>query len=180
MRSPAIRVAFAAFLAAGFTTGTSAQAPSSADLAKQLVSTLSSRGLDAIAARDPEKPDRAIAALAFPGSQLLVVAGPYADSAGLDALLAHKMYRDVYSALQQPSITTGKLFVQDLGCDGLQSGEGSIDIVYEDAKTQTILDGNWKKQGLSQSAYQERAKNAEARYARILAALVSAAQKPAG
>ena len=81
MRHPAIRVAAAA-LAVACAAGVSAQAPASADLAKQLIGVLSSRGLDAIAARDPEKPDRAIAALAFPGSQLLVVAGPYADTAG--------------------------------------------------------------------------------------------------
>jgi hypothetical protein len=155
-----------------------APSPASGDLAKQLVSALSSTGLDAIAARDPEAPGRVVAALAFPGSQLLVVAAPYADGATVDAWLANRMYRDVYSALQQPSITTGKVFFQDLGCDGLQPAGGSVDVMYENGKTQTIFDGDWKKQKLSQAAYQERAKAADERYARLLRALLSAAQKP--
>ena len=155
-----------------------AQPPASGDLAKQLVTALSSTGLDAIAARDPEAPDHVVAALAFPGSQLLVVAAPYKDGATVDAWLANRMYRDVYSALQQPSITAGKVFFQDLGCDGLQPAGGSVDIMYENGKTQTIFDGDWKKQKLSQSAYQQRAKAADERYARLLRALLAAAQKP--
>ena len=154
-----------------------APSPASGDLAKQLVTALSSSGLDAIAARDPEAPGRVVAALAFPGSQLLVVAAPYRDGATVDAWLANRMYRDVYSALQQPSITTGKVFFQDLGCDGLRpGGDGSIDIMYEDGKTQTIFDGNWKKQKLSEAEYQKRVKSAEERYARMLTALIDRAR----
>jgi hypothetical protein len=155
-----------------------AQTTPSADLARQLVTTLGGAGLDAIAARDPEAPDRVVAALAFPGSQLLVVAAPYRDGATVDAWLANRMYRDVYSALQQPSITTGKVFFQDLGCDGLRpGGDGSIDIMYEDGKTQTIFDGNWKKQKLSEAAYQQRVRDADARYAKLLTALLGAVPK---
>ena len=154
------------------------QAPASADLAKQLVTTLSAAGLDAIAARDPDHPERLVAALAFPGSQLLVVAAPYKEDSTIYALMANKMYRDVYSALQQPSITTGKLFFQDLGCNGLQPGsDGSVDVMYENGKTQTIFDGNWKKQKLSQAAYQERTRAADEQYAHLLRALLAAAQK---
>lgn len=153
-----------------------AQTPTSTQLAKQLVTTLA--GVDAIATRDPQDPGRAIAALVFPESQLLVVSAPYPDAAGLDALLTHRMYREVYSALQQPSISTGKVFFQDMGCDGFQPG--SVDVMYEDGKTQTIFDGNWKKQKLSQSAYEQRARDAETRYARLLSALVGAAGKAGG
>src|SRR5688572_13136048 len=111
-----------------------AQAPTSTQLAKQLVTTLA--GVDAIAARDPQDPTRAIAALVFPESQLLVVSASYPDTAGLDAFLTHRMYRDVYSVLQQPSMATGKVFFQDMGCDGFQPG--SVDVMYEDGK-QTIF-----------------------------------------
>ena len=169
----------AGFVLLGILTGTaSAQTAPSTDLAKQLVTTLSAAGLDAIAARDPEAPDRVVAALAFPGSQLLVVAAPYTDGAAIDAWLANHMYRDVYSALQQPSITTGKVFFQDLGCDGLQPGTGgTVDIMYENGTTQTIFDGNWKKQKLSETAYHQRFREADARYARLLSALLGAARK---
>lgn len=155
-----------------------AQSQGSADLAKQLVATLSSAGLDAFAAPDPESPNRFVAVLAFPGSQLLVVAAPYNNPAAAEAWIANKMYRDVYSALQQPSITDGKLFFQDLGCDGLGTGtDGSIDVMYENGKTQTIFDGDWKKQKLSQSAYRERTRTADQQYARLLRALLAAAAK---
>ena len=174
MRSPATRIACLALTLAA--TAAPAANPASAELAKQLVTTLTAGGLGAIAARDPEAPDRAIAALAFPDSQLLVVAAPYPDAAGLDALLANKMYRDVYAALQQPSFNKGKVFIQDLGCDGLQSGPESVDVMYEDGKTQTIFDGNWKKQKISESEYQKRIKAADERYARLLSVLIERAR----
>lgn len=172
MRSPATRIACLALLFTAAAVPVPAQSPASAQLAKQLVTTLAGR--DAIAARDPQAPDRAIAALVFPDSQLLVISAPYADAAGLDALLSHKMYREVYSALQQPSFNQGKVFFQDLGADGLQPE--SVDIMYEDGKTQTIFDGNWKKQKLSEAEYQKRVKSAEERYARMLTALIDRAR----
>jgi hypothetical protein len=153
------------------------QAPSTAVLAKQLVDAMGRGGLDALAVRDPQTPGAAIAVLAIPQSQLLVVAGPYPDAANLDALLTHKMYRDVYSGLQQPSVTQGKLFILDMGCDGLDpTGRENVDVMYENAGTQTIFDGDWKKQKLSEAEYQERARGAESRYARLLSALLTAAQ----
>lgn len=157
-----------------------AQESQSAPLAKQLLAMLSEKHLDAIAARDPAAPDRFIAALAFPGSQLLVVSAPYPTPASLDGYLAQRQYRDVYSALQQASIKDGKLFIQDLGCDGLQPGtDGSVDIMYEHVTAQTIFDGNWKKQHLTESEYQTRFREADSTYRRMLAALVSAAQSSA-
>jgi hypothetical protein len=177
MRIP-LSLTTGAALALLLTAEVYAQAPTSTQLARQLVTALAGTGVDAIAARDPEDPGRAIAALVFPESQLLVVSAPYPDAAGLDALLTHRMYREVYSALQQPSISTGKVFFQDMGCDGFQPG--SVDVMYENGKTQTVFDGDWRKQKLSQSAYQQRVREAETRYARLLSALVSAAGKPAG
>ena len=176
MRSPATRIACLCLALIGAAAAAPAQTLTSAQLAKQLVTTLAGSKLDAIAARDPGAPNRVIAALAFPDSQLLVVTATYPDTAGLDALLANSMYRDVYSALQQPSFNQGKLFFQDLGCDGLQSGSDSVDIMYEDGKTQTIFDGNWKKQKLSESEYQQRVRSAEERYARLLSVLIDRAR----
>jgi hypothetical protein len=151
--------------------------PASAEVARELVAALSANGLDAIAARDPDAPDRVIAALAFPGSQLLVVAAPYPDAAAIDAWLANRMYREVYSALQQPFVSDGKVFFQDLGCDGLQEGAGGVDVMYENGKTQTIFDGDWKKQKLSQTAYEQRARRADERYTQLLKTLLDAARK---
>jgi hypothetical protein len=176
MRRPATRIACLVLLtAAGATAAWAQPASSSPELAKQLVGSLTKGGMDAFAARDPESPNRAIAALAFPNSQLLVIAATYPDPAALDALLANKMYRDIYSVLQQPSLNQGKIFVQDLGADGLQTDAASVDVVYEDGKTQTILNGDWKKQGLKEAEYQERAARAEKRYSRLLSVLIARA-----
>jgi hypothetical protein len=163
MRSPATRIACLALTLTAAASAAVAQTPTSGQLAKQLVTSLTGSGLAAIAARDPSAPDRAVAA-------------PYPDAAGLDALLAHRMYRDVYTTLQQPSFNQGKVFIQDLGCDGLQSGPESVDVMYEDGKTQTIFDGNWKKQKLSESEYQQRVKKAEERYVRLLSVLIEQAR----
>lgn len=157
-----------------------AEESQSAPLVKQLVTAMQESGLDAIAARDPAAPDRFIAALAFPGTQLLVVSAPYPAPASLDAYLAQRQYREVYTALQQSSIKDGKVFIQDLGGDGLQPGtDGSVDIMYENVTVQTIFDGNWKKQHLTESAYQTRYRNADATYSHMLTALLSVVQTPA-
>lgn len=149
----------------------------SPSLAKRLTMVMANNGLEAIAARDPREPTRVIAALAFPGSQLLVVSGPYPDLASLDQVLANRQYRDVYSVLQQPSITAGKVFFQDLGCDGLRTGDdGSVDILYENGKTQTVFNGDWKSQRLTQTVYEKRLQDADARYAQLLTDLLSALQ----
>ena len=152
----------------------------SPSLAKRLTVVMANNGLEAIAARDPREPTRVTAALAFPGSQLLVVSGPYPDLASLDQVLANRQYRDVYSVLQQPSITAGKVFFQDLGCDGLRTGDdGSVDILYENGKTQTVFNGDWKSQRLTQTVYEKRLQDADARYAQLLTDLLSALQQNA-
>jgi hypothetical protein len=175
-----IRLAASLALVLSLTWPVRAQDSQSAPLVKQLMTTMTEKGLDAIAARDPAAPDRFVAALAFPGSQLLVVSAPYPTPALLDAYLSQRQYRDVYSALQQSSIKDGKVFVQDLGCDGLRPGtDGSVDIIYEHVTAQTIFDGNWKKQRVSESEYQARFRDADAAYSHMLTALVSAAQSSA-
>ena len=178
MRDVRVRLRLAAALAWVCGTAALAQAPASTPLAQQLVSAMGAVNLDSIAARDPKDPTRAIAALAFPGSQLLVVSAPYPDAAELDSKLRNQLYRDVYTALQQPSFAKGKVFFQDMGADGLKAGtDGTVDVMYEEGKTQTIFDGNWRKQKLSESEYRQRAKDADERYAHLLSALIDAAKK---
>src|SRR5690242_17967416 len=70
-------------------------------IARELSGILTERQLDAIAAKDPDDPDRFVAALFFPGSQLLVVAAKYPSPPLLDQQLQAKAYREVYSALQE-------------------------------------------------------------------------------
>jgi len=150
-------------------------APQSPALARQLVQALGSAKLDAIAAPDPASPGHYVAALVFPGTQLLVVSASYPVAGALDPAVAAHQYRDVYSALQQASISDGKLFIQDLGCDGL-GGSDDVDVVYENGKTQTVFNGDWKGQKLSRAAYEERLSSIDVRYAHLLSTLLAAAQ----
>ena len=71
-------------------------------VAKQLTATLFEQKLDAVAARDPDEPDRCVAALFLPDSQLLVVSARYAAPSILESKVAQHQYRDVISISKGP------------------------------------------------------------------------------
>jgi hypothetical protein len=145
--------------------------------AAALTSLLDERKLEAIAARDPEQPDRFIAALFIPGSQLLVVSAAYPAPAVLEQLIAEAKYRDVYIALHDASTRDGRFFVMDLQADGLRrtrNDAAPFDIVYENAVHQISYDGDWKRQKLTEAEYNERFNSDDARYARMLTVLTDA------
>ena len=147
--------------------------------AKQLASLMSERKLDAIAAKDPHDPDRYIAALLIPGVQLLVVSADYPAPPELDAQLGAKNYRDVYSALHQPATAPSRSFFIDLGCDGISSGRGDqIDVLYEKGTAQTLFNGQWRQQGLSEEAYEKKVREAEQQYGRLVSLLMAALAPP--
>ena len=150
-----------------------AQEQQSPALVGNLASLMTARQLDAVAAQDPESPDRFVAALLMPDVQLLIVSAQYPTPAELQAQLAQQKYRDVYSALHQPSAQPTRFFLMDSGCDGLKDGGDGVDVLYEKGTTQTLFDGKWKQQGLSEAAYSKRAQEAETRYSRLLSILAS-------
>lgn len=150
----------------------------SAAVARQLASLMADRQLDALAAKDPASPERFVAALLFPGVQLLVVSAHYSSAAELEGQLAQSRYRDVYSALQQPVTMPSRVFFLDLGCDGLRSGQDGVDVMYERGTTQTLFDGNWRKQGLSERAYTQKLVESDERYARLLTVLIDSVKTP--
>ena len=60
--------------------------------------------LDAIAAKDPAANDAFVAALYFPGSQLLVVGARYQVPMLLNERIAKKEYREVYTDLNSACV----------------------------------------------------------------------------
>ena len=142
-----------------------------ASAVKALASAMTERQLDAIAAADPEKPGRYIAALLIPGAQLLVVAAEYPNPAELQALLTPQGYRDVYSALHQPAASATRLFFLDAGCDGMQVGRDAVDVLYEKGTSELIFDGDWKKAKLSQSQYDRRVEEAGEQFGHLVTVL---------
>jgi hypothetical protein len=146
----------------------SAQSAASSTAAGELASLMAARKLDAFAVQDPEASNRFLASLLIPNVQLLVVSAEYPSPAELSARLAQKDYRDVYAALHQPASASTRFFLIDLACDGLRGTGGAVDVLYEKGSTQTLFNGDWKTQRLSEVAYKKRLEDAERQYSRVL------------
>ncbi len=147
--------------------------PRSEALAKELSGLLQQHQLDAISAVDPADPSRFVAALYFPG-QLLVISARYAAPAVLVDQMQRKAYRDVYTTLQGASEPSQRLFIQDIGADGIHAGPGeTVDVMYEGGVTQTIFDGRPEQHKLSKTDYSQRFGKADQRYSRLLTLLIT-------
>lgn len=159
-----------------FSGTTFAQASKSAALAQELAKLLEAGKLDSIAAQ-LTAPDRFVAALYFPG-QLLVVSARYAVPPLLTDKVKQKAYRDVYMDLFGASVPDSKVFIQDVGADGLKTKSDSGADSYErGATTRWSFDGEWRKQKIaSEDQYLKNYAAADAEYADILAALLKMAK----
>lgn len=152
-----------------------AQDAKSVELAKQLTGLLDQKKLDAIAIPDAQNPGVYIAALYFPGTQLLVVSAKYSVPAMLTELLARKDYRAVYAELSSASVPGSKVLVNDIYANGLflrPSGSNPPDSVEGGAASATF-DGAWKKAKIAEADYIKSFTDAEAAYARVLQALIT-------
>lgn len=178
--SPASRPLVAAAVAALFALptplyGQQARSPAAA---KELAAALEASKLDAIAAADPADPGTFVAALYFPGAQLLVVSAKYAAPSLLVEKMNSKNYRDVYIDLNSASVAGSKVFIIDQSCDGLVAkpdGDQAAD-TFENGDSQLSFDGDWKKAKLSEDAYMKAFADADDRYAKILGLLASQAK----
>ena len=157
----------------------SAQESKSAPLAKQLAAALEEGKLDGIAAKDPSAPDAFVAALYFPGLQLLVISGKYSVPQLLTERVGRKEYRDVYLDLNGASIADTKVFIEDPGADGLKSKREDNQAFdqCEIAGKRTMFNGDWKTQKMSEQDYMKAYSTADDRYSQILAALLAQAKK---
>jgi hypothetical protein len=155
--------------------GARAQDLKSTDVAKQLTQLLDSKKLECIATADTQNPGTYIAALYFPGTQLLVVSAQYAAPAMLTELLARKDFRGVYVELSSASVQSSKLFVMDAYANGLlpkPSGDQPSDSI-ERAGTSSKFDGAWKKAKISEADYMKSFSEADAAYSHILQLLIN-------
>lgn len=160
-------------------TATPAQDSKSALVAKELVQLLDAGKLDAIAAGDPADPNAFVAALYFPGSQLLVVSAKYSAPSLLVTKINSKEFRDVYIDLQSASVQGSKIFVMDLMADGLAAkpnGDSPADNWDENNKS-TLFDGDWRKAKQSEADYMKTFSSADDKYAAMLGVLVSKAKQ---
>jgi glutathionyl-hydroquinone reductase len=148
-------------------------------LAKELTQLLDAAKLDAIAAKDPSAPDTFVAALYFPGSQLLVVSAKYQVPVLLNDKIAKGEYKDIYTDLNSAFVEGTKCFVMDIGADGLKAkkDEARYDTCDIGSKSY-MFDGDWKKQKLaSEEDYQKAYSDADGRYQKMLTVLIAQAKK---
>jgi hypothetical protein len=169
------RACFVAAIVLSLAAPVLAQEPKSSGLAKELATALDAAKLDSIAASDPAQPDAYIAALYLPGIQLLTVSGKYAAPTLLKDKLSKKEYREIYLDLNGASIPASRLFVEDLGADGLQTKRGDSQAFdsFEAAGKRTMFDGNPGRQKLSDQEYQKTFSTAEEQYRQMLTALLT-------
>lgn len=146
------------------------QSSQSAGPVKDLASLMSAHNQTAIAAKDPEG-GGFVAALFYPGVQLLVVSGKPPSPGAVDAQLAAGNFQEVYAALQDAAASHGRLFIQDIGADGLNDGGESVDVAYDEGH-QTLFDGNPRAHKLSDKVYRETFTKTDARYTRLIGLLM--------
>lgn len=156
-----------------------AQTSKSATLATELAKLLDSMKVDSIAAKHPAAPDQYVGALYFPGSQLLVVTARYQVPELLNTKLASKEYRDVYIDLNSAAVPNTKIFVSDLGIDGLKpkrEDNQPYDTIEIGGKNWNF-DGNWRAAKLSEEEYMKGYQEAEDAYVKMLEALLQELKK---
>ena len=157
-----------------------AQESKSAALAAELAKLMEQAKATSIAAQYPGEADQFVGALFFPGSQLLVVTAKYAVPIYLTEKLEKKSYQDIYIDLNSASVPNTKVFISDLGADGLKAQRREnepFDTAEMKGKT-TAFDGDWEKAKLSQQDYMNAFAAADAEYAKMLRALVDQLKKP--
>ena len=177
--SAVVRVWLAGVLALAVSATALAQESKSVALAKALSAALDAAKLDSIATKDPAKPDVFFGALYFPGAQLLVVSAQYAAPLHMNATLGKKEYREAYLDLNSASVPASRIFIEDLGANGLVARPNADEPfdTYEVAGKRTAFDGDWEKQQLSEEDYLKAFSDADERYSEILAVLLAQAKK---
>jgi hypothetical protein len=168
-------------VAAGLLLGSPAfaQESKSAALATELARLLDEAKLDSIAAPHGSSEDQFVGALYFPGTQLLVVAARFSVPQQLSALLGQKNYREVYIDLNSASIAESKVFVSDLGANGLRfrrENNQPHDTVDIGSKS-IAFDGDWRKAKLSEDEYTKLYLSSDEQYVQMLQALLAQLKK---
>jgi len=171
--------------------GLAAQAPvvipsKSAAHAKELGQLLTANKLEAFGAADPNDKTKFVAVMHLPGIQFMVVSGTYERPMDLDSRIYSKAYMDLYLDLNSSVLTKDKVFIEDAGCDGLQSNQPADqapDTITTSAGRRTF-DGNapdpkypYRKKLLPVEEYTKGFTAADEAYDKLLVILLNALKK---
>jgi hypothetical protein len=173
------RAFLCAVLTVAFASTATAQNGKSAALAKELAAALDAASIDSIAAKEPSDDDTFIGALYFKGLQLLVVSAEYAAPLILDEKLGKKEYRDVYLDLNSASKPESKVFIEDLGADGLAAeNENNMPFdAFDNAGKRVSFNGDFRQQQMSEDDYKKAFATADEKYTHMLTALLAQIKK---
>jgi hypothetical protein len=155
-----------------------AQESKSSPAVVELLQLLDEMKLDTVAAADG---GGFVGALYAPGSQLIVVRGTFASPVRAEILIDRKMYRDLYGDLNSAAELATKIFISDLGADGLKFRRANNSEPFDTADVgdkSYRFDGDWGKQKLSRDAYTKAFQDIDEQYARMLQALIAQLKKP--
>lgn len=154
-----------------------AQESRSATAAIELVKMFDSMKLDSYAVKGGSG-NEYVAALYFPGTQLLVVSAKFDSPFRADSLLQMKNYRDLYIELNSASQPQTKVFVADLSANGLRpKKDGSLFDTADVAGKSYSFDGDWKKAKLTEDDYTKAYSTADEQYSQMIQALIGGLKK---
>src|SRR6185503_12580225 len=94
-------------------------------------------------------------------------------------LIDRKLYRDVYTVLNSAAEAEGKMFISDLGADGLKfrrQHNQPFDTVDLPSKSYSC-DGEWGRAKLSRDEYTKAFQTADEQYSQMLQALIEQLKK---
>jgi hypothetical protein len=153
-----------------------AQESRTAALAKELAGLLDRGKLDSIASREQGSEDRFVAALYFPGAQMLVISAKYAAPPLLNEKIVNRQYREVYLDLNAATDPASRVVIEDFQANGIRpdrEDDQPFDFYTKGSGSRVQFDGDYKKQQLSEDAYTKAFAEAEAVYGRMLESLIA-------
>ena len=154
-----------------------AQESKSAAVASELTRLMDAAKLDSIAAKH-DVAGQYVSALYIAGSQLLVVSAKYSLPSRMDSLLAQKQYQEIYQDLNSASERSSKIFVMDLGANGLRFKQEKSELDTADVAGRSfVFDGDWDKAKISEAEYRKTFESTDSQYTQMLQALVAALKK---
>ena len=120
-----------------------------------------------------------VSALYIAGSQLLVVSAKYSIPSRMDYLLGQKAYQEIYQDLNSAAEQQSKVFVMDLGANGLRFKQEKNELDTADVSGKSVVfDGDWGRARISEAESRKTVEATDAQYTQMLQALIAALKKP--
>ena len=97
----------------------------------------------------------------------------------MNETIGKKEYREAYLDLSSASVPGSKVFVEDLGANGLvvKPKDNEAFDTYEVAGKRIAFDGDWKNQKLSEEEYVKLFSTAEELYSHMVTTLLAALRR---